>query len=75
MFVARSPEILTMDPVKVGIVADCDQFSSNNWSFSGESSNVCNDQCDFRVPHLLEFSHDRLSTDHHDRSQVLNNYV
>ena len=29
MFVARSPEILTMDPVKVGIVADCDQFSSN----------------------------------------------
>ena len=31
MFVARSPEILTMDPVKVGIVADCDQFSSNSF--------------------------------------------
>ena len=35
MFVARSPEILTMDPVKVGIVTYCDHFSSNNWSFSG----------------------------------------
>ena len=65
MFVARSPEILSMDPVKVATRLVCMMEG-----FSGSSSNVGNDRCHLGVPHLLELGHDCISTDHHARSQT-----
>ena len=65
MFVARSPEILSMDPVKVATRLVCMMEG-----FAGSSPNVGNDRCHLGVPHLLELGHDCISTDHHARSQT-----
>ena len=65
MFVARSPEILSMDPVKVATRLVCMMEG-----FAGSSPNVGNDRCHLGVPHLLELGHDCISTDHHARSQA-----
>ena len=65
MFVARSPEILSMDPVKVAT-----RLVFMMEGFAGSSPNVGNDRCHLGVPHLLELGHDCISTDHHARSQA-----